>query len=350
VRGKLGYMSPEQAAGDPIDRRSDVFALGVLLWEALAARRLFDGQTDGELLARVIRGDVPALEGVAPRVAPALVAVVSRALAHAPAERFATALEMNRSLEVAVRDAGVIVGADEVARAVAALVPARVNEHGGWLREADSAPAARDLLATKVGTLAVSVTRDPKSRTGLTSRQSRLVAAGLGAAALATLAALGGAWFGGHRDARESIAHGPNSASAFGTAAATTATFAAVASASVQLPAPQTQPAPPATTPDAAPVTVDGLAPKPRKVPVANSPARAGSLPLDPGTLNVVSSPSWATISLDGKVAGDTPLVLRDVQAGPHTLEARSLGDGLPQRRTVNVSPGTATRVEFKAE
>ena len=77
---------------------------------------------------------------------------------------------------------------------------------------------------------------------------------------------------------------------------------------------------------------------------------RLAPLSLDPGTLNVVSIPSWATISIDGKVAGDTPLVLRDVPAGAHTLEARSLGTGLPQQRTVNVSPGTATRVEFRAE
>src|SRR5260370_6360250 len=52
VRGKLGYMSPEQASGLAVDQRSDVFVLGVLLWEALAGRRCFQASADNELLAR----------------------------------------------------------------------------------------------------------------------------------------------------------------------------------------------------------------------------------------------------------------------------------------------------------
>jgi eukaryotic-like serine/threonine-protein kinase len=138
VRGKLGYMSPEQAGGEAIDRRSDIFGLGVLLWEALAGRRLFEGNTDNELLARVIRGDVPALIAVAAHVPPSLAELTHRALARDPAARFATALEMHRALEVALRASGIIVGHHEVAHALAVFAPGRVDEHQAWLSEVES--------------------------------------------------------------------------------------------------------------------------------------------------------------------------------------------------------------------
>src|SRR5882724_11233120 len=83
VKGKLGYMSPEQASGALVDRRSDIFALGILLWEALAGRRLFLGATDTETIARILRCAVPPLDDVA-AVPPVLAAIATRALAHDP--------------------------------------------------------------------------------------------------------------------------------------------------------------------------------------------------------------------------------------------------------------------------
>src|SRR5260370_34380399 len=102
VRGRLGYMSPEQAGGEAIDRRSDIFGLGALLWEALAGRRLFEGNTDNELLARVIRGEAPPLMAVAAHVPPFLAELTHRTLARDRAARFATALAMHPALALAL--------------------------------------------------------------------------------------------------------------------------------------------------------------------------------------------------------------------------------------------------------
>src|SRR5204862_4619888 len=79
IKGKLGYMSPEQANGAPVDRRCDVFALGVQLWEALAGRRLFKQQNDSETLASIVRGDIPSLRDQA-RLPAGLADIVAAAL------------------------------------------------------------------------------------------------------------------------------------------------------------------------------------------------------------------------------------------------------------------------------
>ncbi|HEY1958656.1 MAG TPA: serine/threonine-protein kinase, partial [Polyangiaceae bacterium] len=96
LKGKLGYMAPEYMRGEAaVDRRADVFALGVVLWEALAGRRLFRGANDAETIEKVQRAEVPPIDG-APG---ALVAVAARALARECAARFATAEEMRVALE-----------------------------------------------------------------------------------------------------------------------------------------------------------------------------------------------------------------------------------------------------------
>src|SRR6185437_16450007 len=89
---------------------ADVFALGVLLWEAIAGRRLFHGENETETLARVLMCDVPLLESVAPDAPPALCAIAKRALAYDASARFGSAREMQEALEAALRDAGVDVG------------------------------------------------------------------------------------------------------------------------------------------------------------------------------------------------------------------------------------------------
>jgi serine/threonine protein kinase len=97
LKGKLGYMSPEQARAGAIDRRTDVYALGVVLWENLTHRRLFAGETT-ELLKRVQNPNVPPPSRFAAGLSPALDAAVMRALAPNPDQRFASA----RDLEVAL--------------------------------------------------------------------------------------------------------------------------------------------------------------------------------------------------------------------------------------------------------
>jgi serine/threonine-protein kinase len=98
IKGKLGYMAPEQAQGVSVDRRTDVFSAGVVLWEFLANRclRLEDPLT---MLQKIATEETPALSTVAPDVPRALEAIVTKATARSPEDRYATALEMRLALE-----------------------------------------------------------------------------------------------------------------------------------------------------------------------------------------------------------------------------------------------------------
>lgn len=99
VKGKIAYMAPEQVAQRRVDRRTDIFAAGVVLWETLTSRRLFRADTASTTLARILAGEVDPPSHYNPAIGPALDAIVMRALAREPAERFATAADMARALE-----------------------------------------------------------------------------------------------------------------------------------------------------------------------------------------------------------------------------------------------------------
>jgi tRNA A-37 threonylcarbamoyl transferase component Bud32 len=94
IKGKFGYMSPEQALGHDVDNRSDVFAAGILFYEMLTLERLFQGATDGLTLDRVKRADVPTPSRFNPKLPPQLDAIVFKALARKPEDRYQTAGEM----------------------------------------------------------------------------------------------------------------------------------------------------------------------------------------------------------------------------------------------------------------
>jgi serine/threonine-protein kinase len=98
LKGKIRYMSPEQAHGRAVDRRTDVYALGLVLWEMLTMRRAFDAPNDLALLDQVRRPEIPAPSTFGPEISPALDAVVMRALATDPAKRWQTAQEMRRKM------------------------------------------------------------------------------------------------------------------------------------------------------------------------------------------------------------------------------------------------------------
>jgi serine/threonine-protein kinase len=99
LKGKLGYLAPEQIAGHAVTRRTDVFAAAVVLWESLAGRRLFAADSEGGVLQRIMDGAVQAPSVHAPSVPAALDAVVMRGLSKEPADRFDSAMEMAEAIE-----------------------------------------------------------------------------------------------------------------------------------------------------------------------------------------------------------------------------------------------------------
>lgn len=99
IEGKAGYMSPEQARGDAVDARSDLFAVGIVLWELLAGRRLYRRRRGAPLLAQAARGAVPMLPARGFVGEEALVAIVSKALAPRRDDRGRSAAAMLRELD-----------------------------------------------------------------------------------------------------------------------------------------------------------------------------------------------------------------------------------------------------------
>jgi serine/threonine protein kinase len=98
VKGKLSYMSPEQADGRPVDRRSDIFALGILLFELLTRTRLFHNDNELATLRLVREAQIPSLSELAPNLPAGLGAVLTRMLARNVEERFSTCEELVSAL------------------------------------------------------------------------------------------------------------------------------------------------------------------------------------------------------------------------------------------------------------
>ncbi|HEY4182232.1 MAG TPA: protein kinase [Kofleriaceae bacterium] len=99
IKGKYGYMSPEQCKGKPIDRRSDIFALGIVLYELTTLRRAFKGNDDFETMKRIVAGDVVLPSVAVPGYPRELEAIVLTAMANDPNSRFQTGQELIEALD-----------------------------------------------------------------------------------------------------------------------------------------------------------------------------------------------------------------------------------------------------------
>lgn len=99
IKGKLAYMAPEQAFGKPVDRRADLFSIGVILWEAITGRRMWKGNAEGAIAHRLSVGEVPKITEFVPEPPPMLKAICERALAVRANDRYPTAAAMRQDLE-----------------------------------------------------------------------------------------------------------------------------------------------------------------------------------------------------------------------------------------------------------
>jgi len=115
LKGKIAYMSPEQCQQQALDRRSDVFSLAVVLWEILAASRLFKRDSEYASMQAIVKGEVLPIIEARPELPPELVAIVERALSLKPEDRFESAEALRRALTALAEQQGWDLSADRIA-------------------------------------------------------------------------------------------------------------------------------------------------------------------------------------------------------------------------------------------
>jgi serine/threonine-protein kinase len=192
LKGKLAYMAPEQLRRGGVDRRTDVFAAGIVLWEMLTLRRLFAGESEAAIMMSVLDKPIAPPGAIVHGVPPALDEVVLRALQRDKAARFATAQEMALALEAAVplasptRVGAWVTGlAGEVLAQRARIV--RDIETGSDLSASSSQPSATDGWQATTVSVSQSITR----LQAVSSHRGRYAAAALAAVAFVALGIFG---------------------------------------------------------------------------------------------------------------------------------------------------------------
>jgi serine/threonine-protein kinase len=364
VKGTYAYMSPEQVKGEELDRRSDVFALGTVLFELCTHQRLFKRSSDYLAAKAILEEAIPSASSVDPSIPAALSAVIERALARAPAERYATARELGDAIAAVIPP---MTPGEIAARIAEDLQPELSQQRTRQQRVlADFAGGADEVRTRRV--------RGPDDKTGPTvalgPRPPRRRALWPAVAAAVVAVAAGGALAvqrcGGTAPAREAratkaaadavpdaaaaAAAAPDAAAAAAAApdaaaAAATATAAATAAA-------------PAADADATSTAEDARGRARKSDRASHKPPRdrerttppTGTPPPDTATepakraqsasgfLSIDSTP-FATITLDGDALGETPLIRVRVPAGRHTLRA-TLRDGRTKTVTVDIPDG----------
>lgn len=152
LKGKLAYMSPEQVRGAELDRTTDIFALGVVLWETTTNQRLFRMDTDLDTLEKVQACVVPPPSTLVPGYPKELETIVLKALAKQKEQRYQTAREFSRALQGYLMRAGLFVDSEEVAKFVRTLFADRISkrdEHLAWAGEVTSTVNVEQLWASK---------------------------------------------------------------------------------------------------------------------------------------------------------------------------------------------------------
>jgi len=290
VKGKIAYMPPEQLSGGVVTRQSDIYAAGVVLWEALAGRRLFDGETEALVLVRAIEGKIAPPSTLNPELDGRADAVVLRGLARDPADRFATAREMALAIEQTIGLASPYevsewvehVAADELGRRAARIADIESASLAQSAPRIGLAPAPAEPPHSQVSS--ISVSRPAIATPAAPSRQrgatvfvgiaAALGVAGIVLAAVAMQDVLGGA---AHAATRNEVDREKRGLSLVGPA---TASAKATPSANARDAASATTPPAPAPKPPPPPVVVS------KKVAPPPAPAKNCDPPytVDPAT------------------------------------------------------------------
>lgn len=329
LRGSLPYIAPEQAYAEPLDARADLFSFGLVMHELLTGTRVFNQTSDAAILTALLMQPIPSPRARRPGLPAALDALVMRALARDPDERYATAAEMAQALEACGLEEAP--WEEERVATWLATQPERAALATPGTASLDAAPGAPVGTASKMPAEAVEKVRRAKPDVPVRVAKPRWAVPLLVVAALLAAAAAGGLQL-----ARRSSVPGPTPLPV-GVVAAT--------------PAPQ-----PVQTSEAELLTPPGapasLEPRPssepsvlRQEPGAAGAAREVTAPRHRATgfLTVDARPSYGRVSVDGKPVGLTPLARLVVGEGRHVVEV-TRDDGISRRKSLRVRSGAEER------
>lgn len=121
IKGKLRYMPPEQITGDGVDRRSDLFAVGVMLWEAATGQKMWANASEANIMNAVLNGEIPPPSSVQPDVDPELEQIILRALQVDQDARYSTAAEMQAALDEYLANTGSALRSRDIGHVVSEL-------------------------------------------------------------------------------------------------------------------------------------------------------------------------------------------------------------------------------------
>ena len=388
LKGKPAYMAPEQITGS-VDPRADVFSAGVLVWEAVAGQRMWTKMNDMEVLANMLRSEIPSVRDFAKDAPDVLVEIIGKALAHSPSERYESAAALHAAIEdflatqppVSLREIGKVVGEifasdRERTRSVIDAYLARLRA-GGYVSERvptlvatsekgveappnSTGTPASDTQASP-GAVGHAATRTmPYSPASAENKRSRSwIPWVLGGGAL-LIAGLGYGIGWNHQRHSEVPAPAPSTSStAAGSVAKGIDPVDSASAGILNLGAPSastatvvasTPPSATASAPDKRMVTPPGTtrAPwqpsRPRPSTTSAAPATTAPETRAPdndkvGYLTLDTYP-WTRVSTGGKVLGDTPLVRIPLSVGTHVLTMENTGEKVRTTTTVVVRPG----------
>lgn len=347
LKGKLPYMSPEQIQGEGVDARSDVFALGVVIWEALSGTSLFDRDTDFLIWKAITEAPIPPLAPLG--YPPEIDDVLGAALTRDRGQRFGTARALGEALRTAAERVGGAYDAEEIASALKAAcgdrIASRAREVASVVTQRRSKPAvepsAADTLETEAGSTVRTLQSDDSAGSTVSLRSEPVRIQRPREAEIET-------------DALDPPARrSPWPFVAGGLAliaGVATVLFINRSKAPSKPPSEQGAVTAVAAPIDAAPVTppppVDPPpveATKPNEVPKPTKPAKAKLVkPLvtaGPGMYSVGSEP-YATIYVDGKRVGDTPLFQYSLVPGKHTVRAVRSDDQRDKTFSIQIESG----------
>ncbi len=164
VKGKWAYMSPEQILRQPLDRRSDVFSLGIVAFELFTGRRLFRRRSEYETCRAITETDSPSMRNYRPELPSAMADVVARALARDREQRFPTVRAMGEALLAAAAPLGGACGLPEIAALVSDHFAKELDERRSFIERMDASADTAERSVDSDGALPVAPDMAPEAR------------------------------------------------------------------------------------------------------------------------------------------------------------------------------------------